>query len=74
LPETDLGDGVRSPAFTVNLELMELGLTKTGEPSWLERTLSLRDHPNLGPFRLAFLEALFRAADWRASEEDHDHV
>lgn len=32
--------------------------------------LRLRDHPVLGPFRIAHLEALLRAADWRASGED----
>jgi len=29
--------------------------------------LDLRDRPDLGPFRLAFLEALVKAADERAS-------
>lgn len=35
--------------------------------AWLERTLRLRDRADLGPFRLAFLEAVVRVADWRAS-------
>jgi hypothetical protein len=34
-------------------------------PSWLARTIALRDR--LGPFHLAFLETLLRAADARAS-------
>jgi CRISPR-associated endonuclease/helicase Cas3 len=43
---------------------MELG----GEDrSWTEVACSLRDDPALGPFRLAYLEALVRVADWRAS-------
>lgn len=29
--------------------------------------LALRDRADLGPFRLAFCEALVRAADWQAS-------
>ncbi len=29
--------------------------------------LRLRDHPGLGPLRLAYLEALLRAADVRGS-------
>jgi CRISPR-associated endonuclease/helicase Cas3 len=29
----------------------------------------LRDDPLIGPFRLAYLEALIRAADWRASQK-----
>lgn len=48
---------------------MELGLCEdepfAGEFSWLERVIHLRDE--LGPFRLAFLEAILRAADMRAS-------
>jgi CRISPR-associated endonuclease/helicase Cas3 len=42
---------------------MELG----AEPSWSGAALGLRDDPALGPFRLAFLEALVRISDWRAS-------
>jgi len=55
------------------LELMELGLSHDSQPSWIERTLNLRDQEDLGPFRLAFLEAVFRISDWRGSKEDHNH-
>jgi CRISPR-associated endonuclease/helicase Cas3 len=74
LPETDLGqDGDRSqimaPKVTLSLEPMELGLCEqppfAGQPSWAERMTHLRD--TLGPFRLAYLEAILRAADMRAS-------
>ncbi len=51
------------PATTVDLGCMELG----GDRSWTDAALRLRDDPDLGPFRLAFLEALLRIADWRAS-------
>jgi CRISPR-associated endonuclease/helicase Cas3 len=68
LPETDLGGGTVAPAVTLSLEPMELGFGRNGEPSWAERVLRLRDDPRLGVFRLAFFEALLRAADWRASE------
>jgi CRISPR-associated endonuclease/helicase Cas3 len=67
LPETDLGDGVVAPAVTLSLEPMELGLSADGQPSWAERMLALRDDPDLGPFRLAYLESLLRAADMRVS-------
>ncbi|MBL8746055.1 MAG: CRISPR-associated endonuclease Cas3'', partial [Phycisphaerae bacterium] len=69
LPEADPGGGVKAPAVTLSLEPMELGLCEsppfTGQPSWIERTLRLRD--GIGPFRLAYLEAVLRAADERAS-------
>jgi CRISPR-associated endonuclease/helicase Cas3 len=67
LPVTDLGGGETAPEVTLSLEPMELGLSPDGKPSWAERMLALRDDPKLGPFRLAFLEALLRAADMRAS-------
>jgi CRISPR-associated endonuclease/helicase Cas3 len=44
-----------------------LGLGKDGGASWTERALRLRDA--LGPFRLAYLEMLLRAADERGSEK-----
>ena len=72
LPSTDLGGGVRTPSVTLSLEPMELGLCEEepfkDQPSWLERMLALRDDPALGPLRLAFMEALLRAADARASQ------
>ncbi len=48
---------------TLSLEPTALG----GEQSWLALTTLLRDRPDLGPFRLSFLEAIVRLADWRAS-------
>jgi CRISPR-associated endonuclease/helicase Cas3 len=39
-----------------------------GDQSWAGQALKLRDH--LGPFRLAYLEALLRAADLRASKKE----
>ena len=67
LPKTDLGDGVIAPAVTLSLDSMELGLSVRGQPSWAERMLALRDDPDLGPFRLAYLESVLRAADMRVS-------
>jgi len=73
LPQAFLGGSsgseVTAPAVILSLEPMELGLGEqspfNGLPSWSERMLSLRD--SFGPFRLAFLEVLLRAADERAS-------
>jgi CRISPR-associated endonuclease/helicase Cas3 len=65
LPEVDLGEGVVVPATTLSLEPMRMGRRDDGTPSWMERALALRER--FGPFKLAYLEALVRAADVRAS-------
>lgn len=67
LPETDLGGGITAPPMTLDLSPLLLGSLPPQPPSWIERMLTLRDHPALGMFRIAFLEALLRAADCRAS-------
>jgi CRISPR-associated endonuclease/helicase Cas3 len=73
LPAVRLGGGVTTPAITLSLEPMELGLGEEppfqGRPSWAERMLGLRDNDRLGPCRLAYLETILRAADMRASAE-----
>jgi CRISPR-associated endonuclease/helicase Cas3 len=63
LPEVDL-DGEVSPATTLDLTPMQLG----GEQSWTANALKLL--AELGPFRLAYLESLLRAADVRASKKE----
>ncbi len=69
LPPTDLGGGVAAPAVKLSLEPMEMGLCTeppfVGQPSWADRMIRLRNE--LGPFGLAYLEALLRAADMRVS-------
>ncbi len=70
LPATDLGNNVLAPAVVMlSLEPMELGRSEDGQPSWAERMLRLRD--TLGPFHLAYLEAILRAADARASRDNN---
>lgn len=66
LPIADLGDGLRKEHVTLDLRPMLLGAGDDGARSWLERMIALRDE--VGVFRLAFLEALVRAADVRASK------
>jgi len=68
LPAIPLSDGTVFPATRLSLACMELGSIEAGKnPSWLARMIALRDAPELGPLRLAWLETLLRAADMRAS-------
>lgn len=63
LPAIQFG-GLAIPETTLDLTFMKMGEGPLG-PSWLARAIGLRDR--LGPFHLAFLETLLRAADARAS-------
>lgn len=67
LPEMQFADGETVPSCTLRLDLMKLGHGPCG-PSWMARTRRLID--SLGPFQLAWCEALVRAADWRASDKE----
>ncbi|WP_421621531.1 type I-G CRISPR-associated helicase/endonuclease Cas3g [Alkalilimnicola ehrlichii] len=60
-------DGTRMAPVRLRLDLMRLGTGEQG-PSWAERTRRLLSE--LGPFRLAWEEALVRIADWRASRQE----
>ncbi len=80
LPQVDLGSGVKAPAVDkLDLSPMMLGRVD-GQPSWAERILGLRDdkenpddkQPRFGPLKLAYLEALLRAADIRASKAEDE--
>jgi CRISPR-associated endonuclease/helicase Cas3 len=66
LPAVCLG-AITTPETTLDLSFMKMGESEHG-PSWLARTVALRDRTDLGPFRLAYLETLLRAADARASQ------
>jgi CRISPR-associated endonuclease/helicase Cas3 len=59
-------DGQRFGPLRVDLSLMRIG--SLNESSWVDRVLDLRDR--FGPFRLAYLEAILRVADQRASAEE----
>ncbi|MCL4183747.1 MAG: CRISPR-associated endonuclease Cas3'' [Burkholderiaceae bacterium] len=64
LPGLRCGDEL-SNAVELDLSPMEMGEDEQGRPSWSARMRTLlAEH---GPFRLAYLEALIRMADWRAS-------
>jgi CRISPR-associated endonuclease/helicase Cas3 len=68
--------GVQDGSHTIGFDLndrpippvaLSLRPTTHGVASLTSRALALRDRNDLGPFRLAFCEALVRAADWQAS-------
>ncbi len=61
-------EGLTMPKTMLSLDLMRMGRDDEGRPSWLARMIALRDH--FGPFALAYLETLLRAADMRASAEE----
>jgi len=60
LPEVDIGE-LTVPASSLTIP--------AGRGRYERRALALRDRPDLGPFRLAFLEMVVRCADWRASRD-----
>jgi CRISPR-associated endonuclease/helicase Cas3 len=68
LHTADCGGNVFCPDTKLDLTPMKLG----GESSWTANALKLL--AELGPFRLAYLEALLRAADQRASEKEATHA
>ena len=70
LPAVDLGAGVRAGETALDLSIARIGLDECGRRSWLERSLGLLEW--LGPFRLAYLEAVMRAGDMRASKKEQE--
>ena len=59
----DVEDTVR-----INAEVTKIGRNANGDRSWLQITLGLLN--KYGPFRLAYLEAVIRAADSTASKKE----
>jgi CRISPR-associated endonuclease/helicase Cas3 len=69
LPAADLhGEGLSAYQVELCLDPMEVGLSPRYGASWRERVQTLLER--FGPFRLAYLESLLRAADCRASAEE----
>ena len=70
LPSVDLGEGLQITETKLDLSIAKIGLGYKERRSWLERSLGLLEW--LGPFRLAYLEAIVRAADMRASKREQE--
>jgi CRISPR-associated endonuclease/helicase Cas3 len=70
LPAVELvdetGRSFMLPEVRLRLDVAKLGLSARYGPSWVERVVSLREQ--YGTFQLAWLEALLRVADVRASQ------
>jgi CRISPR-associated endonuclease/helicase Cas3 len=64
LPSVDLGEGQAWHEAALDLTPIQLG----GASSWTANALALL--ADLGPFKLAYLEAILRAADVRASQKE----
>ena len=67
LPSVDLGEGWRIGETALDMSIARIGLDDEERRSWLERSLGLLEW--LGPFRLAYLEAIVRAADIACEQE-----
>ena len=69
LPPIELNADLLIPETELDLSVARIGRNDSGAGrSWLERSLALLEW--LGPFRLAYLEAIVRAADLRASRDE----
>ena len=68
IPGADLDATLDAPYIKLNLDPMELGLSPRYGNSWRERMQFLLER--LGPFHLAYLEGILRAADCRASDDE----
>ena len=72
VPPVDLGGGGTWAGGPLALSVMELGEHLETGASWTERTRNLLSQ--YGPFQLAWLEALVRIADWRASAKEQQEA
>lgn len=74
IPRVELDEVNFVPETALDLSLMELGMHEDCEPTWLDRTTRLRDGKDIGLFKLGYMEALLRIADWRGSGQDTSPV
>jgi len=72
VPGFSINGNVLPTTAAVSIACRQMGRSPDGEESWTRTVLRLLDH--FGPFRLAYFEALVRAADCRASAEPRTNV
>ena len=70
LPQVEINGDALWDGGRLTLSVMELGEHPTTGSSWMERTHGLLSKH--GPFRLAWMEAVLRIADWRASAKEQE--
>lgn len=68
LPAVNLGGGVMFDGAELDLKVAMFGRNDRNCPSWTETVKNIINE--LGPFKLAYLEALLRIADWKASSTE----
>ena len=72
LPKVEINGDMLWAGGRLTLSVMELGEHPITGSSWTERTHSLLSKH--GPFRLAWMEAVLRIADWRASAKEQETI
>ncbi len=72
VPGFSINDNTLPTTTALSISCRQMGRSPDGQEGWTRSVLRLLDH--FGPFRLAYYEALVRAADRRASAEPKTNV
>jgi CRISPR-associated endonuclease/helicase Cas3 len=72
LPRIEILGGPVGPVANLSIACREIGRGRDGTESWTRGVLKLLE--DFGPFKLGYFEAIFRAADRRASRDPKKNV